>query len=166
MNYCPKFTVIIPVYNVAAYLAKCIDSVLKQEFKQYEVILIDDGSTDESGTICDKFAEQDKRIVVIHQKNKGLSAARNIGIENAKGEYILFLDSDDYWHDSSALNIIYSRLNVSNADILSFNYMKFCDDVFEKPYFKQDTNMPLDKLEKNSLEYQVDHEFMDCMCLE
>ena len=139
MNYCPKFTVIIPVYNVAAYLAKCIDSVLKQEFKQYEVILIDDGSTDESGTICDKFAEQDKRIVVIHQKNKGLSAARNIGIENAKGEYILFLDSDDYWHDSSALNIIYSRLNVSNADILSFNYMKFCDDVFEKPYFKQDT---------------------------
>ena len=135
MNYCPKFTVIIPVYNVAAYLAKCIDSVLKQEFKQYEVILIDDGSTDESGTICDKFAEQDKRIVVIHQKNKGLSAARNIGIENAKGEYILFLDSDDYWHDSSALNIIYSRLNVSNADILSFNYMKFCDDVFEKPYF-------------------------------
>lgn len=113
MNYCPKFTVIIPVYNVAAYLAKCIDSVLKQEFKQYEVILIDDGSTDESGTICDKFAEQDKRIVVIHQKNKGLSAARNIGIENAKGEYILFLDSDDYWHDSSALNIIYSRLNVS-----------------------------------------------------
>lgn len=138
MNYCPKFTVIIPVYNVAAYLAKCIDSVLKQEFKQYEVILIDDGSTDESGTICDKFAEQDKRIVVIHQKNKGLSAARNIGIENAKGEYILFLDSDDYWHDSSALNIIYSRLNVSNADILSFNYMKFCDDVFEKPYFKQD----------------------------
>ena len=158
MNYCPKFTVIIPVYNVAAYLAKCIDSVLKQEFKQYEVILIDDGSTDESGTICDKFAEQDKRIVVIHQKNKGLSAARNIGIENAKGEYILFLDSDDYWHDSSALNIIYSRLNVSNADILSFNYMKFCDDVFEKPYFKQDTNMPLDKLEKNSLEYQVDHD--------
>lgn len=125
MNYCPKFTVIIPVYNVAAYLAKCIDSVLKQEFKQYEVILIDDGSTDESGTICDKFAEQDKRIVVIHQKNKGLSAARNIGIENAKGEYILFLDSDDYWHDSSALNIIYSRLNVSNADILSFNYMSF-----------------------------------------
>ena len=123
MNYCPKFTVIIPVYNVAAYLAKCIDSVLKQEFKQYEVILIDDGSTDESGTICDKFAEQDKRIVVIHQKNKGLSAARNIGIENAKGEYILFLDSDDYWHDSSALNIIYSRLNVSNADILSFNYI-------------------------------------------
>ena len=128
MNYCPKFTVIIPVYNVAAYLAKCIDSVLKQEFKQYEVILIDDGSTDESGTICDKFAEQDKRIVVIHQKNKGLSAARNIGIENAKGEYILFLDSDDYWHDSSALNIIYSRLNVSNADILSFNYIGRCLD--------------------------------------
>lgn len=158
MNYCPKFTVIIPVYNVAAYLSKCINSVLKQEFKQYEVILIDDGSTDESGKMCDEFAKQDKRIVAIHQKNKGLSAARNIGIENAKGEYILFLDSDDYWHDSRALNIIYSRLSVSNADILSFNYMKFCDDVFERPYFRQDNDMPLDELEKNSLEYQVNNE--------
>lgn len=158
MNNCPKFTVIIPVYNVAAYLSKCINSVLKQDFKQYEVILIDDGSTDESGKICDEFAKQDNRIVVIHQKNKGLSAARNMGIENANGEYILFLDSDDYWHDSSALNIIYSRLNVSNADILSFNYMKFCDDVFEKPYFKQDNDMPLDELEKNSLEYQVNND--------
>lgn len=158
MNYCPKFTVIIPVYNVAAYLSKCVDSVLKQDFKQYEVILIDDGSTDESGKICDEFAKQDKRIVVIHQKNKGLSAARNMGIENAKGEYILFLDSDDYWHDSSALNIIYSRLSVSNADILSFNYMKFCDDIFERPYFRQDNDMPLDELEKNSLEYQVNND--------
>ena len=158
MNNCPKFTVIIPVYNVAAYLSKCINSVLKQDFKQYEVILIDDGSTDESGKICDEFAKQDNRIVVIHQKNKGLSAARNMGIENAKGEYILFLDSDDYWRDSSALNIIYSRLSVSNADILSFNYMKFCDDIFERPYFRQDNDMPLDELEKNSLEYQVNND--------
>ena len=80
MNYCPKFTVIIPVYNVAAYLAKCIDSVLKQEFKQYEVILIDDGSTDESGTICDKFAEQDKRIVVCRKKYWNRKCERRIHI--------------------------------------------------------------------------------------
>lgn len=158
MNNYPKFTVIIPVYNVAAYLPKCVNSVLEQDFKQYEVILVDDGSTDESSRICDEFAKQDKRIVVIHEENRGLSAARNIGIENANGEYILFLDSDDYWHDSSVLNIIYSRLNVSNADILSFNYMKFCDDVFESPYFKQDNDMPLDELEKNSLEYQINND--------
>lgn len=158
MDYCPIFTVIIPVCNVANYLTQCVDSVLKQDFKHYEVILINDGSTDESGKICDEFAKQDTRIVVIHQKNKGLSAARNMGIENAKGEYILFLDSDDYWHDSNVLNIIYSRLNVSNADVLSFNYMKFCDTVFERPYFRRDNDMPLYELEKNSLEYQVNND--------
>ena len=105
------FSVIIPVYNVAVYLEQCIDSVLAQNFSDYEVILVDDGSTDQSGSICDRYAANKKHISVIHKKNGGLSSARNSGIRNAKGEYILFLDSDDYWNDIDALAKLYERIN-------------------------------------------------------
>lgn len=93
-----EFSIIIPAYNVKDYLAECLSSVVAQTYREYEVILIDDGSTDESGKMCDQFAEHHPEIKtrVIHQKNAGLSAARNAGIKAAGGEYILFLDSDDF----------------------------------------------------------------------
>lgn len=88
-------SIVIPVYNVEKYLTECVNSVLKMR-SEFEMILVDDGSTDGSGILCDKLAEKDDRIRVIHQENGGLSAARNTGISNSKGEYILFLDSDDF----------------------------------------------------------------------
>ncbi|MBR1469784.1 MAG: glycosyltransferase family 2 protein [Prevotella sp.] len=91
-----KLSIVIPVYNVEQTLERCVQSVLNQKFRDYQVILVDDGSTDKSGEICDQLMRQDKRIQVIHQKNSGLSAARNAGIKKCKGEYITFIDSDDY----------------------------------------------------------------------
>ena len=89
-------SVIVPVYNVAAYLPECLDSILSQDYDKLEVILIDDGSTDDSGTICDDYARRDSRIRVIHQKNGGAAAAKNAGLRAATGEYLSFADSDDF----------------------------------------------------------------------
>ena len=91
-----KVSVIVPVYNVEKYLVKCLDSIINQTYKDIEIILVDDGSTDNSGKICDKYALKDERIYVIHNSNSGVSHARNCGINKAKGEYILFIDSDDF----------------------------------------------------------------------
>ena len=90
------FSVIVPVYNVEAFLSRCLDSVLRQGCKKYEIIMVDDGSTDSSGRICDEYAEQYPQCRVIHQENKGISAARNVGLQCACGKYIVFVDSDDY----------------------------------------------------------------------
>ena len=89
-------SVIVPVYNVEKYLHQCIDSILMQTYKNLEIILVDDGSTDQSGSICDEYARQDKRVVTIHQKNKGLAGARNTGLDIMSGEWISFVDSDDW----------------------------------------------------------------------
>ena len=91
-----KVSVIVPVYNTEKYLNKCIDSILAQTFTDFELLLIDDGSTDNSGFICDEYAEKDKRVKVFHKENGGVSRARNLGIDNAQGEYLSFIDSDDY----------------------------------------------------------------------
>lgn len=90
-----EYSIIVPVYNVEKYIHRCIDSILNQTFQDFELILIDDGSPDNSGEICDEYAKKDTRIKVIHQKNAGVSSARNKGIEIAKGEYLVFVDSDD-----------------------------------------------------------------------
>ena len=102
-----KLSIVIPVYNTAKYLPECVDSVLNQTFRDYEIILIDDGSTDGSAAICDAYAEEHDHIHVIHQANAGASAARNAGIEAAKGEYIHFIDSDDLLPE----NNIYERIS-------------------------------------------------------
>lgn len=91
----PKISIVIPIYNTAKYLPSCLDSVLSQTYKNLEIILVDDGSTDNSGKIADDYAKKDPRIKVIHQKNAGQSTARNAGIKKATGEYISFIDSDD-----------------------------------------------------------------------
>ena len=92
----PEISIIVPVYNVEKYLKRCIDSILNQSFTDFELILVDDGSTDNSGEIIDEYAIKDERIKVIHKENGGLSSARNVGIEYSKGNYIAFVDSDDY----------------------------------------------------------------------
>ena len=98
-------SVIIPVYNVEEYLCECVDSVLVQTYQNFEIILVDDGSTDSSGRICDEYAEKDSRISVIHQENRGPSKTRNTGLNNANGKYIYFLDSDDYI-ENNALELL------------------------------------------------------------
>lgn len=102
MENTPLLSVIVPVYNVEAYVARCVESILNQTYKNLEVILVDDGATDASGAICDTFAAQDPRVRVIHKENGGLSSARNAGLETATGEYITFVDSDD-WIEGDAL---------------------------------------------------------------
>ena len=102
----PEVSVIVPVYGVEKYIDKCIKSIIDQSFKAWELILIDDGSPDQSGAICDKYAEKDQRIKVIHSENNGVSHARNIGLDNAKGRYVVFVDSDDWVNPSYLQNLI------------------------------------------------------------
>lgn len=96
INVTDKVTVIVPVYNVSSFLSKCIESICEQEYPFLEIILVDDGSTDESGKICDSYAEKDARIKVIHKQNQGVSSARNTGLDVATGRWICFVDGDDY----------------------------------------------------------------------
>ncbi|MDQ5984140.1 MAG: Undecaprenyl-phosphate 4-deoxy-4-formamido-L-arabinose transferase [Eubacteriales bacterium SKADARSKE-1] len=112
----PKISIVVPVYKVEKYLDKCIKSILAQTFKEFELILVDDGSPDNCGKICDSYKEQDERVRVIHQKNAGLSCARNTGIDEAAGEYIGFVDSDDYIA-SDMFSFLYENLINNNADI-------------------------------------------------
>lgn len=92
----PRISVIVPVYNAEKYLHRCIDSILAQTFTDFELLLIDDGSKDRSGAICDEYAKKDSRVRVFHKKNGGVSSARNVGLDNAEGEWVAFIDSDDY----------------------------------------------------------------------
>lgn len=116
-----KISVIIPVYNVEKYVEKCVKSVLEQEFSDYEIIVVDDGSTDRSSEIVNKlYKENGDKIKIITQKNKGLGGARNTGIENASGEYLFFLDSDDYIA-KNALKDLYNQAKKEKLDILIFN---------------------------------------------
>lgn len=95
----PEISIIVPVYNVEKYLKRCVDSILAQTYKNFELILVDDGSPDNCPAMCDEFAELDNRIVVLHKKNGGVSSARNLGMEKAEGKYITFIDSDDFVSD-------------------------------------------------------------------
>lgn len=115
----PKISVIVPVYNTERYLSKCIDSILSQSFTDFELLLINDGSKDNSGTICDQYAVNDSRVRVFHKENGGVSSARNLGLENARGEWITFCDSDDWLNR----NYLYSLISHSDADMVmaSFN---------------------------------------------
>lgn len=109
-------SVVVPVYNVEKYITKCVDSIIDQTYTNLEIILVDDGSPDKCGEICDKYAKTDKRIKVIHKKNGGLSDARNAGIVNSKGKYITFIDSDDYI-DSNYVELLYKTIIENDADI-------------------------------------------------
>lgn len=115
----PTLSVIIPVYKVEAYLKRCVNSVLNQDYRDLEVILVDDGSPDRCPQICDDFAEKDSRVSVFHKSNGGLSSARNAGIEKATGKYIAFLDSDDQWN-TNHLKYVMGELLSQNSDFILF----------------------------------------------
>jgi glycosyltransferase involved in cell wall biosynthesis len=127
----PKISVIIPVYNVESYLHRCINSILNQTFQDFEIILINDGSNDKSGQICDDYAQKDKRIKVIHKKNARVSAARNDGIKMAKGKYVSFIDSDDWIEPEMHQEMIY-KAEESNLDFIMCDYRKKSNNCEEK----------------------------------
>lgn len=124
MNEQELISVIVPVYKVEPYLRACIDSVLAQTYQNLEVILVDDGSPDNSGAICDEYAARDCRVRVIHQENGGLCVARNAGLDAAKGAYIAFVDSDDYI-EPNMYQILYERLQETGADAAQCGYVRY-----------------------------------------
>ena len=119
----PKISVIVPAFNTEKYLRRCVDSILQQSYENIEIILVDDGSTDCSGMICDNYQKRDSRIRVIHKENGGLSDARNYGLNIASGEYVGFVDSDD-WIDKDYYRTLVSIAIKSNADIVSGKYFR------------------------------------------
>lgn len=123
----PFFSIITPIYNSEKYIEKGVKSVIAQSFKNFELILIDDGSPDNSGQICDMYAKKDSRIKVIHKQNGGVSSARNSGLNIANGEYVLFLDSDDYFA-GEALELCYRLIEKNKLDILQFSLIGVNED--------------------------------------
>ncbi len=122
-----KITVIVPVYNVEDYLDKCLDSVIKQTYKNIEIIVVNDGSTDNSGEICQEYAQKDNRITYVEQENGGLSDARNAGLERMTGSYVTFVDSDD-WIEQDYVEVLYNKLTEYQADVSVGNYYSYNED--------------------------------------
>lgn len=146
-----KFSIIIPVYNVEEYLGTCISSILNQTYNNYEIILIDDGSTDICGELCDEWQRYDRRIYVIHQKNQGSSVSRNNGLKCACGDYILFLDSDDYWVTDVFLEKLSEYIDSEKPDVIIYNLQKVYKDKIDVPYFSLE--IPTLKNIDNSIDY-------------
>jgi len=119
-----KISVVVPVYNVEKYLSECIDSILKQTYRNFELLLIDDGSTDSSGVICERYKNSDFRIKVIHKENEGLGLTRNVGIDNANGEFVTFIDSDDFV-TCDYLESLLTLLNDNHVDTSITSYYKY-----------------------------------------
>lgn len=142
-----KISIIIPVYNVEKYIRKCVDSILSQTYKNLEIILVDDGSLDNCGKICDQYAKIDNRVVVIHKQNGGLSSARNAGLKQATGDYIMFVDSDDSLEKIACESLI-NITNKTDADIICFN----CSNVY--------LNETIDN-SKNSYCYSNTHKYYE-----
>lgn len=128
----PKISIIIPVYNVEKWLNKCIDSILSQSYENFEIILVNDGSTDKSKDICYQYLKEDNRVKVFDILNSGQSVARNIGLKEAKGDYILFIDSDDYISDNSIIEKFINILDSNNYDFIYTSYCRFEDGNEEK----------------------------------
>lgn len=124
----PFFSVIIPVYNIENYIECCVESILSQSFNDFEILLIDDGSKDHSFDKCRKIAKKDSRIRVLHKENGGASSARNFGLKKSTGDYIIFVDGDDFLSDKKCFEVISNKINEANYDVVSFNRNSF-DEV-------------------------------------
>ena len=147
-----RLSIIVPVYNVERYIPMCLESIVLQSLEDYEVILVNDGSTDSSREICDKFAAEHKEFRVIHQGNEGVSAARNKGIAEAQGEYILFLDSDDFLVPQS-IGPLLSIAKNNNLDVLGFGYKTVPEDTKDLPPFSSEPHQELEII--NGFEYFI-----------
>ena len=121
-------SIIVPVYNTEQYLRRCIDSVLAQTYKDFELLLIDDGSKDSSGVICDEYAAKDARVRVFHKENGGVSDTRNYGLDLAQGKYLMFLDSDDFWLRNDVLEMLIGKAEENNLDIIRGEYSAMHED--------------------------------------
>lgn len=153
-------SIIVPVYNVEKYLEKCIESIINQTYRNIEIILVDDGSKDNSGNICDKYAEKDSRIKVIHKKNGGLSDARNSGLEVAKGKYVGFVDSDDFIA-KDMYEYLFKLMKNNDACISVCNYEKKWENISKKneeKNFVKDYDIVLNSSE--ALKYIVDDKIL------
>lgn len=128
----PKISVIVPIYKVEQYIHRCIDSILSQSFTDFELILVDDGSPDNCGKICDEYAQKDSRVKVFHKPNGGVSSARNLGLNNAKGEWVTFIDSDDYIEQG-----FFSIPEDTSEDLLIQNYQLIIDGEFFSKKFEK-----------------------------
>lgn len=131
----PKISFIVPIYKVEKYLSTCVDSILSQPYEDFEVILVDDGSPDKCPMMCDEYAGHDRRVRVIHQENGGLSNARNRGMDEARGEYFWFVDSDDYIHEDCLHNIVH-QLEGQDLDMLIISYSLHFEDSDSKQLVK------------------------------
>ena len=143
-NKSPLVSVIVPVYNAERYLHKCIDSILSQTMSDFELLLVDDGSNDASGNICDDYAEKDARVRVFHKANGGVSSARNTGLDNAAGEWVTFCDADDWVGN---VHLIHMLSHADDRTDIVISYATICDKdgMYKESY-------PEYKLDKNSFE--------------
>lgn len=130
----PAVSVIVPVYKAEKYLHKCVDSILAQTFRDFEVLLVDDGSPDRSGTICDEYAQKDPRVRVFHKENGGVSSARQCGLDHAQGEYTIHADPDD-WVEPNMLEELYAKAKAEDADMVICDY--YVNDSRRQRYVKQ-----------------------------
>lgn len=154
----PEFSIIVPIYNVEKYLKICVDSILNQSFQDFEVILVDDGSPDRCCKICDSYGAADVRIKVIHKANGGLSSARNTGLDIASGKYVIFIDSDDYWDDNTALENIHKNLLETKADLLVFPAKRYYEDKNKLTYtlnIKVDRNRIINNDVNQAISYMI-----------
>ena len=149
-------SVIVPVYKTEKYLVRCVNSIRKQDYAELEIILVDDGSPDKSGELCDEIARLDDRVQVIHKTNGGLSSARNVGIEASKGKYICFVDSDDYI-EKDYVSTLYRLIDKNKADLAKIDYIEIrTDDYLDKGQSGEERFYEGKEVEKAFLQLRVD----------
>ena len=135
-----EISIIVPVYNVAEYLSECLESLINQSFTNTEIICINDGSTDDSLKILEKYSKSDDRIMIISQENRGLGSSRNVGLKNASGKYVFFMDSDDFL-ELDALELLYNNITSNDSDVVFYGAYKYIDG--------ETTNYPMLNFEKH-----------------
>ncbi len=157
----PKVSVVVPVYNVEKYLEECLDSLINQTLSEIEIICIDDGSTDRCPEILKNYADKDDRIKIITKQNEGQGIARNIGVKSAVGEYLIFVDSDD-WLELNALELLYNKIKNDNADIIFFNVYNYYEEsgakdkyYYVSPYFQKYKDNPFEILDAKDIIFQT-----------
>jgi glycosyltransferase involved in cell wall biosynthesis len=148
----PTISVIVPIYNGEQFIHRCVNSILSQTFEDFELILVDDGSTDSCPQICDEYAAKDSRVIVIHGENQGVSIARNVGLAAASGEYVAFCDGDD-WFKNTLLERTYSIAEENGSDVVSYNLKRLSDEAVDKNEEETKTLEIIDLSEDNLFDF-------------